>query len=325
MMKRIAAYILLFLAVMACQEKPELPQNDQDPVLTTVRINIEAAEEFTKANVPLIPDVENFIYDIWVIQFSERGVLYTGVDKFYRTNGEDGARFLTLEAEVMSGKSTICLLANLNKMNTLKLGDGTYKVMEFCDVSALKASLPDNILQFKNTLLDLGTFLHYVNTNSKPVAIPMFGYWEGSIGGGNPTLGENNLNVTLGRMLCRVNLTIENKSGNRLTELKFTNASNKAYYFPQISSPELPYDAYCTNPDANTFVLNIASGNAATIYFYWAPNFCYGEGKATKMTFTDEAGSTYSCYITNSSASDENCDYNMYHNCNYSITASIGE
>ena len=322
-MKRVITYILIAFTLTACLEKPVYPETEQEPVLTVVKIDIAAADVMTKANLPLIPDVENLIYDIWVIQFSERGVLYTGVDKLYRTNGEDGARFLTLEAQVMSGKSTICLLANLNKMNTLKLNDGSYKEKEFCNVSALRESLPDNLFQFKNTLLDLGTFLHYVNTNSKPVAIPMFGYWEGTIGSGDPTLGGNNLNVTLGRMVCRVNLTIDNKTAETITELKFTNASNKAYYFPQISSPALPVDSYCTNKDANTFARTVESGKSSTIYFYWGPNFCYGPDQATRITFTDAAGKTYTTMLTNSAPTDHNIDYNLYYNCNYTITATI--
>lgn len=309
-MKRIIIYLLLLTAAAACQEKSDIAMPDMEPVMTTVRIELGTADGFSKANVPLIPDVENLIHDVWVIQFSERGVLYTGVDRFYRTSGEGGARFLTLEAQVMSGKSTICLLANLNKVNETK---------EFFDIEALQKGLPDNLPQFKNTLLDMTSLIHDINTNTKPEAIPMFGYWEGTIGSGNPALGSNSLDVTLGRMLCRVNLTIANKSANKLTGLQFTNASNKAYYFPQISSAALPADAYCTD----SFTLNLAAGHAGTIYFYWAPNFCYGEAKATKMIFTDETGKSYSCYITNSSVSDENCDYNMYHNCNYTITATI--
>ncbi|MBQ8838590.1 MAG: DUF4906 domain-containing protein [Bacteroidales bacterium] len=304
-MKRITIYIFFILSVLSCQEKPETPIDAQEPVLTTVSINIGTADESAKANFPLIPDVENLIHDVWVIQFSERGVLYTGVDRFYRTSGEDGARFLTLEAQVMSGKSTICLMANLKKVNF--------------NVTALQAGLPDNLPQFKSTLLDMTSLLNSINTDNSPSAIPMFGYWEGTIGTGSPTLGGNNLNVTLGRMLCRVNLTIANRSAATLKQLTFTNASRQVYYFPQISSAALPASAYCTY----NYGLNLPTGTAATIYFYWAPNFCYGEEKATKMTFTDESGKSYSCYVTNSSTSEENCDYNMYHNCNYTITVAI--
>lgn len=304
-----------FLTVMSCQEKPDFPQDGNEPVLTTVSIDISSAEESTKANTPLIPDVENLIHDVWVIQFSERGVRYTGVDKFYRTKDEDGARFLTLEAQVMSGKSTICLLANLNKINT--------PTKTFFDIAALQKNLPDNLPQFKNTLLDMSDFTHYVNTNSKLKSIPMFGYWEGTIGSDNPEQGSRSLNVTLGRMVCRVNVNIVNQSSSTLDSLKFTNAANKAYYFPQISSEALPKDAYCTNPNAYLYDLNLPSKSEAMIYFYWAPNFCYGKEMATKMTFLDEAKNTYSCYITNSPVSDENCDYNMYHNCNYTITVTL--
>ena len=316
-MKRFIAYILTLAVLLSCQEKYAEPGTGiEEPVITTVKINISAPEALTKANLPLIPDVENLIHDVWVIQFSERGVLYTGLDKFYRTSGEDGARFLTLEAQVMSGKSTICIMANLNKVNT--------STKTFFDVNTLQASLPDNLPQFKSTLLDMGMLLHHINTNTKPAALPMFGYWEGTIGSGNPEIGANNINVTLGRMVCRVNLTIANKTASKIKWLKFTNASNKCYYFPQISSPALSSsDSYCTNPNANTFELGVESDHSATIYFYWGPNFCYGQEQATKMTFTDENGKTYTTYLTNSPLTDENIDYNLYYNCNYSVTATI--
>lgn len=313
-MKRIIIYLLLLTAAAACQEKSDIAVPDMEPVMTTVSISLGTEDGFSKAISPLIPDVENLIHDVWVIQFSERGVLYTGADRFYRTSGEDGARFLTLEAQVMSGKSTICLLANLNKVNETK---------QFFDIAALQESLPDNLPEFRNTLLDMSDLIHHINTNTKPKAIPMFGYWEGTIGSGSPALGNSSLNVTLGRMVCRVNLTIANQSANTISQLKFTNASNKAYYFPRLSSKALPEDAYCTDPAANTYGMNLNSGDAGTMYFYWAPNFCHGEENATKMTFTDDVGNTYSCYITNNPVSDESCDYNMYHNCNYSVTVTI--
>ena len=118
-MKRLLSYIFILCVLAACQEKETLPQMDSEPVLTRVQINLAAQDGFTsKANNPQIPDVENLIHDVWVIQFSERGVRYTGIDKFYRTSGVDGARFLTLEAEVMSGKSTICLRSILNRQHS---------------------------------------------------------------------------------------------------------------------------------------------------------------------------------------------------------------
>lgn len=318
-MKRIFAYILMLAIFASCQEKVDQPSAGEEPELTTVTLNLSAAdlagEPDSKANTPLIPDIENLIHDVWVIQFSERGVLYTGVDKFYRTSGEDGARFVTLEAQVMSGKSTICILANLNKVNT--------PTKTYFDVAALKAGLPDNLPQFKSTLLDMSELLHYINTNTKPAAIPMFGYWEGTIGSGSPEVGANNLNVTLGRMLCRVNLTLVNRSGSRLTRLKFTDAAVKTYYFPQISGAVLPDHAYCTKEAANTYTLNLANGNDATIYFYWTANFCYGPEKATKMTLTTESGTEYNCMITNSPLTDADPDYNMYYNCNYTVTVTL--
>lgn len=298
---------------MACQKTETV--SVKEPVLTKASISISTAGALSKANAPLEPDVENLIHDVWLIQFSERGVLYTGVDRFYRTGGEYGARFITLEAEVMSGKSTICLLANLKKANT--------PTKTFFDTDALEAGLPDNLPDFRNTLLDMTDFLHHVNTNTKPVAIPLFGYWEGTITSDVIGLEENTVNVTMGRMLSRINLNITNESDSRLVQLKWTNAASKAYYFPQISSEALPDDAYCTRENAITYNLDLASTYSGSIYFYWAPNFCYGEEKATTLTFTSEEGKSYSCLVTNGALSDADPDYNLYHNCNYTLSATV--
>lgn len=317
-MKRFISYISCLLILAACQEKQPLPQENQEPVLTRISINLSTDDAFSKANLPLYPDQENLIHDVWVIQFSERGVLYTGVDKFYRTDDQEGARFLTLEAEVMSGKSTICLLANLNKINT--------ESNTFFDTEALQQSLPDNLPQFKNTFLDMNKFLHFVNTNSKLAAVPMFGYWEGTIGSGTPELGSGSLNVTMGRMLCRINLSIYNKTSQTLTKLRFSNAASKTYYFPQINSEALPAEAYCSIEGALSHNLTLNAGHNATIYFYWSPNFCYGEENATKVTFysgDNRDQEVCSCVVTTSLLTDENPDYNLYHNCNYSITVTI--
>lgn len=314
-MKRVITYILALAAIAACQEK----MDSDKPQLTTVTLCLNAAdpagETDSKAVAPLIPDVENLIHDVWVIQYSERGVLYTGVDKFYRTSGEDGARYVTLQAQVMSGKSTICIIANLK--------NAKLPTREFFDVESLQASLPDNLPQFKNTLLNTHDFLWYINTNYKPIALPMFGYWEGTIDADSPEIGSESLNVTLGRMFNRVNVTVANNSGSTMKKIRFTNAAAKSYYFPQINSEALPDDAYCTQNNAIETVWTIPSGNEGTMYFYWAANFCYGPQKATRMSFTMEDGSEYSCLLTNGPVTDENPDYNLYHNCNYTVTVTL--
>lgn len=312
-MKRTLTYIFILLALASCQEKAD--KLYAEPELVTVTINLSTADAASKANAPLIPDIENLIYDVWVIQYSERGVLYTDIDRFYRTNGEDGARFVTLEAQVLSGKSTICLLANLRKVNT--------PTKTYIDADALQAGLPDNLPQFKSTLLDLTELLHYINTNTKPAAIPMFGYWEGTIGSGTPTVGSENLNVTMGRMVCRMNLTLKNNSGKKLTGLKFSNAASKTYYFPQMSSEALPDHAYCSKAAALEYTLNLENTHDATIYFYWSPNICYGPEKATEITLLSGSETVCNFQVTNSPLTDDNPDYNLYHNCNYTVTVDI--
>ena len=309
-MKRYLTYLMLLMAVLACQKNEDV----YTPVLTTVQIELGTAEAVSKSNSPLEPDVENLIHDVWVIQFSERGVLYTGIDKFYRTEGQDGARLVTLEAQVMSGKSTICLLANLNKANSPE---------KFFDTAALKANLPDNLPQFKNTLLDMTEFLHFVNCNTVPGAIPMFGYWEGTIETGSLNMESECLNVTMGRMLSRINLTLVNKSGSQMTNLRFKNAASKTYYFPQITDVVLPDEAYCSKDMALDYTLKLPNGHSGSIYFYWAPNLCSSVDKATEITITAEDGSTYSCLLTNGHVSEENTDYNLYHNCNYTVTVTL--
>lgn len=314
-MRKIITYILALAALVSCQDHLSTDMGESDVEMTTVTLNLGCMDTDVKSNSPQIPDVENLIYDVWVIQYSERGVLIS--QKFYRV-GDKGIRKVSIDVDVIPVKSTICVITNLNKINT--------PTATFFDTAQLQNELPDNLDTYKSTLLDMEFLIKCLNSNTKVQAIPQFGYWTGNLASHSASI-----NIVLGRMLSRINLNIMNiansddtdNANRKLTGVTFVNAPVNAYYFPQLYSNTLPDEAYCTDPEMLNVSMSLAEGDAADMYFYWAPNFCSSSEKAMKMIFTNAGGEQYSCYITDGQPNESGRDWNTYHNCNYSISLKI--
>ncbi len=313
-MRRIIIYILALAVLFSCQERLVTDSADEPQKMTTVTLNLGCVDPGVKSNSPQIPDVENLIHDVWVIQYSDRGVLIN--QKFYRV-GDAGLRNVSLAVDVIAVRSTICVITNLNKINT--------STTTFFDIPSLQANLPDNLDTYRNTLLDVEHLIKCMNSNVKVQAVPQFGYWEGDL-----TSSSTSINIVLGRMLSRFNLNIRNiandnasdDAGRKLTRVTFVNAPVKAYYFPRLNSGYLPDEAYCTDPEMLETTMSLPESHTADLYFYWAPNFCASSDRAMKMIFTNAAGEQYSCYLTDG-PSGEDRDWKTYHNCNYTISVRI--
>ena len=314
-MRKIIFYILALITVFSCQEhlSTDLIENQTDTRIISLKLGCMDAG--TKSNSPQIPDVENLIHDVWVIQYSDRGILIN--QKFYRV-GDAGLRSVELDIEVVAVKSTICVITNLNKINT--------STTTFFDIPKLQENLPDNIETYKKNLLDLEYLIKCVNSNVRVQAIPQFGYWEGDLASDTASI-----NIVLGRMLSRLNLSIYNvansdntdNANRELTSVTFENAPVKAYYFPQLNSQPLPDDAYCTDSEMLKTTMGLTEGSNADLYFYWAPNFCASSERALSMTFENAGGEKFFCYITDGPPTDTDRDWKTYHNCNSSITVTI--
>ena len=290
-MKKLIIGISILLAVCACEEVAV----DNDLKTVQVSFSLSGAPQM-KADSPLIPDVENLIYDVWILQYNDKGLLIdAGTSHERKTNS--GALVATVTATLaVLDNCTICVLANLDRGKHDAVRTWPQTLTEFkTSAEILAEDIRDDIMAANNSTLG---------------DMPMFGYWEGNIEN-----NKDNIQVSLGRMLTRINLVINNKTGAAHTATSITNMAIKGYAFPDVKHAPLPDDAY------ETLEINqsIGAGSTKEFYFYTAPNFTDGESRATKLNFS----SGKSVILSNGAPGINNRDYNLYHNSNYTFTINI--
>lgn len=267
---------------------------DDEPETVEVTLTLSGAP-LAKADSPLIPDVENLIYDVWILQYDKMGLLIDKGTSHQRATSS-GSLTATVTTTFAAGEgNTICVLANLDKG----------------DVYASRV-WPQTLTEFKNScnVVDLSDDIDAANAGTL-TDMPMFGYWEGTISDED----NNNVQVSLGRMLTRVNLVINNKSSSPKTVISISNVSTKVYAFPDVFHAALPADAYAEIPISQ----GVAAGKTNELYFYMAPNFTTDGFNATKLNINGEDP----VILSNGSPSDSPRDYNLYHNSNYTFTINI--
>ena len=111
----------------------------------------------TRALAPHIPEVENLINDVWVVQFNSRGQRLT-LSNPYDDRGEAAGLYIdNYQVDLVAAtNSTVCLVVNT--------GDPAI-------------SWPDNLPGFQQMLLDIKAS----NDLSQRDRIPMCGYWVGDV------------------------------------------------------------------------------------------------------------------------------------------------
>jgi hypothetical protein len=165
----------------------------------------------------------------------------------------------------------------------------------------------------------------------------MCGYWEGT-----PTEGAS-INVTLGRMIARLNVTIKNSTSNSLSldetnnrdrrlTIKLQNVPTKTYLFPSVDAAPLDatYDAsnYITFEETEVV---ISKNKSISRYYYVAPNYCTTEEGATNFFFqynnnktTQSVKYLKSTIVLGTDApGTSNRDLNLYHNTIYNFTITL--
>lgn len=275
-------------ALVSCEQRLV----DDDPETVEVTLTLSGAP-LAKADSPLIPDVENLIYDVWILQYDKMGLLIDiGTSHARETNSGSLTATVTTTFAVGEG-NTICVLANLDRG----------------DASAVR-TWPQSLTEFKTScnVVDISDDIDAANDGTL-TDMPMFGYWEGDI-----SFVDNNVQVSLGRMLTRINLVINNQSSSTQTVTSISNVSKKVYAFPDVFHTALPEDAY----EEILISQDVAAGKTKELYFYMAPNFTEGDANATKLNFADK-----SVILSNGSPSDDPRDYNLYHNSNYTFTINV--
>lgn len=257
----------------------------------------------TKADLPLTPDIENLIYDIWVIQYNDKNILNPDYTRHYRAD-RYGQTSISLPVELNTGEdNTICVVANLDRGN-----------------SSASRSWHDNLEGYVSTLHDFTSTIIAAETGNLE-EMPMCGFWSGDI-----TSETLSLNVSLSRVLTRINIVLNNETGNTVNNtISISNIPVKAYLFPDVHIQEsriLPDNAYLAYPFSKE--IEIEDGKTRELYYYCAPNLCSPDGsyeepeRAMKLTIGGK-----SIILSNSSPSAEYRDYNLYHNSNYTFTITL--
>lgn len=299
MKDKLTKYILLCL--LACIgtgcEQTEMPGNANIGKEVNVRFSLgmlPAEGTGTRASAPHVPEVENLIYDIWVLQFNENGILLDTKTKYYPRDGKSGLYVEDFEATLIAAQnSTVCLVVNTD--------DPTI-------------SWPNNFPAFQRMLLDVQAS----NDLSLRDRMPMCGYWQGDVTGDGQVLS-----ALLCRMMTRINLVVNNQTGAALADgtVRLENVPTKAYVYPRINQEALPDDAYTSESFSDSFT-SIASEASQEFYYYIAPNICSGEDHATKVTVTS-GGMTWSVTLGTSAPDESDRIYTLYANNYYTFTLNL--
>lgn len=270
------SYISLALAVIlsGCADVADLTSENEEGKVIMVPFSIGAADyecdDATKSLAPYIPDVENLIYDIWVVQYSSRGILLPSSTFHYRTTmpgtlvvggveyaGSTSQGFALIES---TEPCTVCFIANM--------GDN---VPEW----------PDNIYAFQEVMMPVLS----TDASQQLSRTPMCGYYHGPITHGS------SVNVSLGRMITRLNVIISNQTGKEITDLNvsITNAPRYAHIYPHTDiTPmnEAEKEGTRSQRDAG---ISLAAGETKNLYYYIAPNL-YGAAWPTTLWTTCNVG-----------------------------------
>lgn len=270
-----SAYISIALILLAVgcsgsqQFNPEITEDNIVIVPAVVGASEYECDDATKSLIPYIPDVENLIYDIWVVQYSSRGVLLPRSTYHYRT---DAAGSLVVDNVYWSDSSesgfalvesdepcTVCFIANM--------GDNV-------------PQWPDNIFSFKEIMMPILS----TDYSEELTRTPMCGYYHG------PVTHGMRVNVSLGRMITRLNIVVSNQTGEDMTDLLISidNAPRYAHLYPNTSlTPLNPAEEDKRNYSDGG--ISLSAGESINVYYYIAPNL-YGEEWPTTIWTTCNVG-----------------------------------
>lgn len=291
-------------AACACSCSKQVA-TEKEPELVNVDLTLgieEAMDALTRTATPLFPEDENWIFDYYLVQFNAEGVSVRTLHR--RTAVSVGDLVVTdnVTLQVISG-GMLTFVANIIPANGDYSDDPGWE-----QGSTMK--IADNIDTYKTVKFDMTERVQRAEAGTLHHT-PMCGYWKGDI-----TSASTLMTATLGRMIVRMNVIIDNQSTSAVTKVELKNAAAKAYIFPQVVNEALADEDYIDLPANN---VNIPAGTTSTVYFYTAPNFCTGGGKKTELTFT-AGGKTGSIEL----GSDLNSgDYNLYMNTIYTFNITV--
>ena len=280
-MKRNAIYTLiacLFLA--ACSSEEEwMISDDQTPAIElgedqiAVQLNLQTTDftvEETRSANPIDLQIENPMYNLWLLHYNEEGGLVESDTEYIHLNDKgDLATDYTA-----SNKGTLCLIANLegtvggNNPSTASVPNNDNRAW------------PKTLQLLQKELLTLP--INRNATDAKlglPSKMFMYGFYQGTLSTSHP------VNITLGRMAARLDIVIkavDSESTLSNLRLQLKNAVIKSHYSPmKVGSEE---NIYVDFPEDNTFKdKEVTSSSPITCYYFTGENITPESEKETVL------------------------------------------
>lgn len=318
---RTLLYTITAACLLAACEKQDFLSEKETAAPVTVTLNIKQLQPSpqSRAANQMEPEKENYIYDIWLLQYNALGELTAadGVDpRQHLRVGEAGATTVTdLEVTLLeSANSTLLLIANL--------GDAPLEN---------NATWPDNLDAFKQ----LSIPLDYLSVPSGDASeghvgkIGLLGYYQGAL--------QNNmtLNLSFTRLITRLRLNIKPSFDmSSPVELKLENVRSRILLFPS-ATPYQPAgstdDEKAADRAANytSFSQTLSQLNTSGIvqYFYVGENILPSAADATKLTVAYN-GDTYTTLLGEDSPaadpSSRNLTLNRNSDYSFDINLKVG-
>lgn len=269
------------------------------PVKEKVTVNINLQQDIqisaTRATEPMPLEKANKLYDIWILHYTEEGLLVRSdlKQETLSTAAIETTLNPSLTIAKRGEKGTICLVANVGS-----------KTIEW----------PENLGDLKKTLaLDLPID----NTGLYTDRMYMFGYYEGVIEDGM------DLNILMGRMAACMNIVISANSSYTISTT-ITNAVSNTHFYPMEEGDDRTKLNYFTFSDNGQ---SVSSDSPLTLYYYTGENIAPEADKRTtiKITAKPEKGSskTYTIELGSDAPGTVNRNYSIYRNNNYTFNINL--
>ena len=287
-MKRNAIYTLiacLFLA--ACSSEEEwMISDDQTPAIElgedqiAVQLNLQTTDftvEETRSANPIDLQIENPMYNLWLLHYNEEGGLVESDTEYIHLNdkGELATDYTARLTLTDSNKGTLCLIANLegtvggNNPSTASVPNNDNRAW------------PKTLQLLQKELLTLP--INRNATDAKlglPSKMFMYGFYQGTLSTSHP------VNITLGRMAARLDIVIkavDSESTLSNLRLQLKNAVIKSHYSPmKVGSEE---NIYVDFPEDNTFKdKEVTSSSPITCYYFKETVLIVKADKVTTVT-----------------------------------------
>lgn len=285
-MKRNSIYTLIAcLLLAACSSEEEWNLSDHTPAVElgegqiAVQLNLQTTDftvEETRSATPIDLQIENPMYNLWLLHYNEEGGLVESDTKYIHLNdkGELATNYTATLTLTDGNQGTLCLIANLEGT-----GSGNNPSTAYTP-SNDNGSWPKTLQLLQKELLTLPINRNATDaTLGLPSKMFMYGFYQGTLNASHP------VNITLGRMAARLDIIIkaaDSETPLSNLQLQLKNAVIKSHYSPmKIDSKE---DIYVDFPIDNTFKNETVTSSAPiTCYYFTGENITPEIGKETVL------------------------------------------